>query len=108
MRLQRGAHTVCVVSIRQKVRMYTVTPDLVKSLGLPASERYAVMHAPNAFARTCDWERVALPTLNLAPRHADIFIPLMDGYIGSQHLVYIAFDTCSFLRPQASGSTIVG
>jgi hypothetical protein len=32
-----------------------------------------VTHAPNLFARSRDWERVALPTLKLTPRYADSF-----------------------------------
>ena len=69
---RRGARTVRVVSVRRNVRTYT--PDLVKSAASWATRPPSgVTHAPNAFAQSRDWERVAPPTLKLAPRYADSF-----------------------------------
>ena len=74
---RRGARTVRVVSIRRNVRMYT--PDPVKSAASWATRPPSgVTHAPNLFARSRDWERVALPTLKLTPRYADSFKKRMD------------------------------
>ncbi|KAI0271985.1 hypothetical protein BGY98DRAFT_1108804 [Russula aff. rugulosa BPL654] len=67
---RRGARTVRVVSVRRNVRMYT--PDLVKSAASWASRPPSgVTHAPNAFAQSRDWER-------LAPRYADSYKKRMD------------------------------
>jgi hypothetical protein len=71
---RRGARTVRVVSVRRNVRMYT--PDLVKSAASWASQ--PLTHAPNAFAQSRDWERVAPPTLKLTPRYADSYKKRMD------------------------------
>jgi hypothetical protein len=66
-----------VVSVRRNVRMYT--PDLVKTAATWASRvPSGVTHAPNAFAQSRDWERVAPPTLKLVPRYADSFKKRMD------------------------------
>ncbi|KAH9987661.1 hypothetical protein BJV74DRAFT_978753 [Russula compacta] len=74
---RRGARTVRVVSVRRNVRMYT--PDLVKCAASWASRPPSgVTHAPNPFAQSRDWERVAPPTLKLAPRFADSFKKRMD------------------------------
>ena len=55
------------------------TPDLVKSAATWASRPPSgVTHAPNAFAQSRDWERVAPPTLRLAPRYADSYKKRMD------------------------------
>jgi hypothetical protein len=74
---RRGARTVRVVSVRRNVRMYT--PDLIKSAASWASRPPSgVTHAPNAFAQSRDWERVAPPTLRLAPRYTDSYKKRMD------------------------------
>ena len=74
---RRGARTVCVVSVRRNVRMYT--PDLVKGAASWATRLPSgVTHAPNPFAQSRDWERVAPPTLKLMPRYADSFKKRMD------------------------------
>ncbi|KAH8995933.1 hypothetical protein EDB92DRAFT_1942827 [Lactarius akahatsu] len=74
---RRGARTVRVVSVRRNVRMYT--PDLIKSAASWASRPAGVTgHAPNVFAQSRDWERVAPPTLRLTPRYADSFKKRMD------------------------------
>jgi hypothetical protein len=58
---RRGARTVRMVSVRRNVRMYTAANWATR----PPS---GVTHAPNAFAQSRDWERVAPPTLKLTPR----------------------------------------
>jgi hypothetical protein len=69
---RRGARTMRVVSVRRNVRMYT--SDLVKTAASWASRPPSgVTHAPNIFSQSRDWERVAPPTLKLAPRYADSF-----------------------------------
>jgi hypothetical protein len=69
---RRGARTMRVVSVRRNVRMYT--SDLVKTAASWASRPPSgVTHAPNVFFQSRDWERVAPPTLKLAPRYADSF-----------------------------------
>jgi hypothetical protein len=69
---RRGARTMRVVSVRRNVRMYT--SDLVKTAASWATRAPSgVTHAPNVFAQSRDWERVAPPTLKLAPRYADSF-----------------------------------
>ena len=69
---RRGARTMRVVSVRRNVRMYTT--DLVKTAASWATRAPSgVTHAPNVFAQSRDWERVAPPTLKLAPRYADSF-----------------------------------
>ncbi|KAI9507647.1 hypothetical protein F5148DRAFT_1306912 [Russula earlei] len=74
---RRGARTMRVVSVRRNVRMYT--PDLVKSAASWATRPVSgVMHVPNVFAQSRDWERVAPPTLKLTPRYADSFKKRMD------------------------------
>ncbi len=74
---RRGARTVRVVSVRRNVRMYT--PDLVKSAASWATRHAGVTgHTPNVFAQSRDWERIAPPTLRLAPRYADSFKKRMD------------------------------
>jgi len=74
---RRGARTVRIVSVRRNVRMYT--SDLVKSAASWATRPPSgVTHAPNAFAQSRDWERVAPPTLKLTPRYADSFKKRMD------------------------------
>lgn len=74
---RRGARTVRVVSVRRNVRMYT--PDLVKSAASWASRPPSgVTHAPNAFAQSRDWERVAPSTLRLMPRYTDGYKKRMD------------------------------
>jgi hypothetical protein len=74
---RRGARTMRVVSVRRNVRMYT--PDLVKtSASWACRAPSGVTHAPNAFAQSRDWERVAPPTLKLVPRYADSFKKRMD------------------------------
>jgi hypothetical protein len=74
---RRGARTVRVVIVRQNVRMYT--PDLVKLTASWATRPPSgVTHAPNPFAQSQDWERVAPSTLKLTPRYADSFKKRMD------------------------------
>ena len=74
---RRGARTVRVVSVRRNVRMYT--PDLVKTAASWATRSPSgATHAPNVFAQSRDWERVAPPTLKLTPRYADGFKKRMD------------------------------
>jgi hypothetical protein len=77
LQLRRRARTVGVVSVRRNVRVYT--PDLVKTAAsletLPPS---GVADAPNVFAQSRDWERVAPPTLKLTPGYADGFKKRMD------------------------------
>jgi hypothetical protein len=72
-----GARTVCVVSVGQNVRMHT--PDLVKSAASWATcTPSGVTHAPNPFAQSRDWERVAPPTLKLMLCYTDSFKERMD------------------------------
>jgi hypothetical protein len=72
-----GARTVHMVSVRRNVQMYT--PGLVKSAASWATQPPSgVTHAPNPFAQSRDWERVAPPTLKLMPRYADSFKKRMD------------------------------
>ncbi|KAI0249408.1 hypothetical protein BJV78DRAFT_1228260 [Lactifluus subvellereus] len=74
---RRGARTVRVISVRRNVRMYT--PDLVKNAASWGSRPLGgAMHAPNVFVQSREWERVAPPTLKLAPRYADSFKKRMD------------------------------
>jgi len=55
------------------------SPDLIKSAASWASRPPSgVTHVPNAFAQSRDWERVAPPTLKLAPRYADSYKKRMD------------------------------
>jgi len=69
---RRGARTMRIVSVRRNVRMYS--PDLVKTAASWAARAPSgVTHAPNPFAQSRDWERVAPPTLKLTPRYADNF-----------------------------------
>ena len=74
---RRGARTVRVISVRRNVRMYT--PDLVKNAASWGSRHPSgTNHTPNAFVQSREWERVAPPTLKLAPRYADGFKKRMD------------------------------
>ncbi len=55
------------------------TPDLVKSAaGWASRPPSGVTHAPNAFVQPRDRERVAPPTLKLAPRYAGSYKKRMD------------------------------
>jgi hypothetical protein len=71
------------------------TPDLVKSAASWAIRPPSgVIHAPNPFAQSRDWERVAPPTLKLTPRYADSFKKGMD--LPRYHLISIRIQA---LRP---------
>ncbi|KAH9953349.1 hypothetical protein BC827DRAFT_1249175 [Russula dissimulans] len=62
-----------VVSVRWNVRMYTYTPDLVKTTARWAARApCGVTHAPNPFSQSRNWERVSLH-LKLMPHYADSF-----------------------------------
>ena len=74
---RRAARTVRVVGVRRNVRMYTA--DLVKTAASwPTRPPSGVTRTPNVFAQSCDWERVAPPTLKLTPRYAVNFKKRMD------------------------------
>lgn len=69
---RRGARTIRMISVRRNVRMYS--PDLVKSAagwvsrphgGTPTTDR--------SFAGSKEWDRIAPPTLKLAPRYSDAY-----------------------------------
>ncbi|KAI1786123.1 hypothetical protein LXA43DRAFT_1065348 [Ganoderma leucocontextum] len=70
---RRGARTVRVLNIRRNVRMYS--PDLVKTSASWANRpRGATSSAgERAFAGSREWERIAPPTLKLAPRYSDAY-----------------------------------
>ena len=70
---RRGARTVRVLNIRRNVRMYS--PDLVKTTASWANRpRGATSSAgERAFAGSREWERIAPPTLKLAPRYSDAY-----------------------------------
>jgi hypothetical protein len=75
---RRGARTVRVMSVRRNVRMYS--SDLIRSAASWATRPPGgtIHHAPNSFVQSRDWERVAPPTLKLAPRYADSFKKRLD------------------------------
>ena len=71
--LGRRARTVWPVSVKRNVTA-CINPNLVKRPRAPSG----VMHAPNAFVQSCDWERVTPLTLKLGPRFSDSYKKHMD------------------------------
>jgi len=66
----RGVSTPLVVSRRQNLHMYMT--DLLKTATSWAIQHPSgVIHVPNVFAQSRDWEWVAPPRLKPTPRYAD-------------------------------------
>ncbi|KAH8105374.1 hypothetical protein BXZ70DRAFT_887431 [Cristinia sonorae] len=71
---RRGARTIRMISVRRNVRMYS--PDLVKSAAGWVTRSYTGSVSPSAdrsFAGSKEWDRIAPPTLKLAPRYSDAY-----------------------------------
>ncbi|KJA15902.1 hypothetical protein HYPSUDRAFT_207491 [Hypholoma sublateritium FD-334 SS-4] len=76
---RRGARTVRVMSVRRNVRMYS--PDLVKTASVWAY-RPAGAHGHNPLASSKEWDRIAPPTLKLAPRYSEGYKMRMSMPVG--------------------------
>ncbi|THH32670.1 hypothetical protein EUX98_g1528 [Antrodiella citrinella] len=71
---RRGARTIRMISVRRNVRVYS--PDLVKSASGCIARPHGGSATPTtdrSFAGSKEWDRIAPPTLKLAPRYSDAY-----------------------------------